>query len=316
MNERHIELTDLDRDIIGCLRKSGRASAQEISRTIDADYRIVRQRLTFLLDSDAVRVNALADPGLIGNPLVAFLWITSLSVENDLAMRLARVPEVMWASMTSTRMKAVAQVSCDSSAHLLALIDGIRSWTCADEVTTAMVLRSYIGPLGASALPARPGDHRDMDSVWLGSEAQRPFDAIDRRIFELLRADGRTALTAIAQAVDIPLTTANRRVSRLLESDGVRLQCRVSPAALGYRFLVGVSLQVREDARELAAALSHLPAAMWVSEITGTHAVTIELLARDQSDIDDAVAAIRSDRRTGALALDYYDEPIKSTGRW
>ncbi|WP_336629788.1 MULTISPECIES: Lrp/AsnC family transcriptional regulator [unclassified Microbacterium] len=316
MISRHIELTELDQGIIGCLRTSGRASAQEIARTIGADYRIVRQRLAFLLESGAVRVNVLADPSLIGNPLVAFLWITSLAVENDLANRLADVPEVMWASMTSTQTKAVAQISCDSSAHLLALIDSLRSWPCVDEVDTAMVLRSYIGPLGASALHTRPGEHRDMDSVWLGSEEQRPFDAIDRRIFELLRIDGRIPMSAIAQAVDIPMTTANRRLTRLLESDGVRLQCRVSPAALGYRFLVGVSIQVRESARELAAALSHLPAAMWVSEITGTHAVTVELLAREQSDIDEAIATIRADRRAGAITLDYYALPIKSTGRW
>jgi DNA-binding Lrp family transcriptional regulator len=313
--EQAIRLSETDRRIIASLRESGRASAHDISRTLGVDYRVVRRSLTQLIESGTVRISALADPALTGQPVVAFIWLTSRSVENRMGEALGRTPEVMWAAVMRDPTCSTAQVSCASHSALLRLLDDIRGWPDVLDVSAELVLRSYIGPLSASTLPGHSAGDTD-GALWLGGETHSLVDETDRQILELLRADGRVALTTIATVVGIPLTTARRRLNRLLDADGVRLQCRVDPVVLGYRFHAGVSIRVAREGAEFAIALSKSPWAAWVSETTGTHAVTVELMATEQAEMDEAVRRIADDRRVRDLRVEYYDHSVKDTGRW
>jgi len=311
-------LTDIDHEIIDCLRADGRTSANEIARTLDADYRLIRTRLSALLDSGTVRINALADPALVGNTTVAFLWVESWSASSGVNDLLTGLPEVMWAARTTAGTRTVAQISCATAGDLLRIVEEVRAHPTVGTATAELVLRSYVGPLASTTADGRP-DATAVDpagSLWLGGPDNSPLDDLDHRILDMLRTDGRVGLTAIAETVEVPLTTVRRRVNRLLDIDGVRLRCLVSPVALGYLHTVGVTVQVSRDAAGVARFLTTLPDAMWVSEITGARPVTVELVARDLDGIDAALARITADDRVRGIHVDYYEETIKETGGW
>jgi len=310
-------LRDIDQQIIGVLRTSARISAHDLARTIGADYRTVRRELAHLLDSGTVRVSVLADPSLTGHRLVAFVWLRSQAVQNPLVEHLAAASDVRWAAVMIDRTRAVAQVSCESAADLLRLLDELRLWPEVTDVDAALVMRSYIGPQVASTSPELRGGATEAGTLWLGGEISDALDETDRKILALLRVDGRMSLTAIADATDIPLTTARRRLTRLLDSDGVRLQCRVNPAALGYTLHAGVRVRVRRDATGLARQLANLHAVAWLSELTGSHALMAELMTSTQQEMDEAIHAITDDPRSRDVLIDYYDPgSVKDTGLW
>lgn len=311
-------LSAIDHEIIDCLRADGRISANEIARTLGADYRIVRTRLSALLDSGTVRINALADPALVGNTTVAFLWVESWSASSDVSGLFTRIPEVMWAARTTSGTRTVAQISCATAGDLLRIVEEVRSRSTVSTVTAELVLRSYVGPLASTTADGRP-DAAVVDtagSLWLGGPENSRLDDLDHRILDMLRADGRVGLTAIADTVHVPLTTVRRRVNRLLDIDGVRLRCLVSPMALGYQHTVGVTVEVTRDAEGVARFLTTLSDAVWISEITGAWPVTVELLARSLDGIDAALAQITADDRVRRIRVDYYGETLKETGGW
>jgi DNA-binding Lrp family transcriptional regulator len=316
MSDPSVGLNDTDRKIIGCLRESGRATAHEISRELDLDYGIVRRALAQLLESQTVRITALVDPTLIGHPISAFLWLRSQSLENELAVHLARSANVRWAAMTSDQMTAVVQASSGSVTEHLQFLDAVRAWPGVADLRSEIVLRSYIGPQSASMFrnPARIA--ATTNTLWLGKEEPVALDSADRSVIEILRADGRASLTYIAKTTGLPLSTTRRRVSRLLDSDGVRLQCRIAPELLGYRFHVGVSVRVANDSGGLARTLSSMAVTAWSSEITGRYAVTAELFATTQSEVDEALLEISEDPRVADVEIEYYGKNVKNTGLW
>jgi DNA-binding Lrp family transcriptional regulator len=279
---------------------------------------VIRTRLAELLDSGTVRVTALADPALVGKTTVAFLWVETWSVGHGVSELLAGIPEVMWASQTTAVTRTVAQISCASAGDLLRIVEAVRAHPSVIAATAELVLRSYVGPLAASTNDGQPNQAplETSDVLWLGNTAGQSLDDLDHRVLDLLREDGRAGLTAIADAAEVPLTTVRRRVNRLLESDVVRLQCRVAPAALGYRVTAGVTVKVRRDAEALARFLATLPSTMWVSEVTGPYPITVELLGADHRVVDAALEQIRTDERIADIHVDYYGQAIKDTGRW
>lgn len=311
-------LTDTDRGIIDCLRHDGRMSANEIARTLGADYRAIRTRLAELLDTGTVRVTALADPALAGNTVVAFLWVESWSTGQAVDQLLVGLPEVMWAARTTSGTRTAAQISCSTADELLHIVEDVRSIPQVVSATVELVLRSYVGPLAASADDGRPDETvlRTSDALWLGNSPAQSLDDLDYTILGILRDDGRTGLTAIADDLDVPLTTVRRRVNRLLGTEGIRLQCRVASSALGYRVTAGATVKVRRDAEGLARFLATLPSAMWVSEVTGAYPLTVEILGTDQETVDAELARIWRDDRVVDIHVDYYGETVKETGRW
>ncbi|MCQ9385478.1 Lrp/AsnC family transcriptional regulator [Brevibacterium moorei] len=311
-------LDDTDLRIVACLRASGRATATEIAEAAGIEYATARRCLAHLLDSDTVQITALVDPALLDQSVVGFLWLHSRALHTDIGVRLAAKHGVNWATLTIDGRTAVAQINCATPAEFLTLTDEIRAWPGVDALESAIVMRSYIGPRSASTfrLPGTSATAEHSPTQWLGGTALEAVDDTDREILHVLRADGRATLTQIAEAVAIPLSTARRRVNRLLSSPGVRMQCRVKPAALGLDYYAGVSIRVHRDAGGLARTLAVHPATSWVSEVTGPAAVTVEFLAADQAEMTRAIDAVLADERVADVRVDYYSQNVKDTGLW
>ncbi len=98
-----------------------------------------------------------------------------------------------------------------------------------------------------------------------------PLDAIDRRMIDELRRDGRATAPALADRLDIGRATSYHRLDRLVDQGVIRgFAALVDPPAVGLTVSAMILVTVRQGHwRELRAALAALPGVEWVGVATG-----------------------------------------------
>jgi DNA-binding Lrp family transcriptional regulator len=97
------------------------------------------------------------------------------------------------------------------------------------------------------------------------------LDDVDRRMIDLLRADGRMTAPALAERIGVGRATAYHRFDRLVD-DGVvaGFTARVDPAAVGLTVAALVLINVRQGLwRDLREQLRSLPGVEWLGVATG-----------------------------------------------
>ena len=116
------------------------------------------------------------------------------------------------------------------------------------------------------------------------------MDAIDRKILNLLVADGRASVTDIADEVHLSLSAASQRLRRLRESGAVdRFTIKVGGAAIGRPVDALVDLQLSPGAPWAGidtALREHLDVVDAV-HVTGGFDYQIRVRARSIEDLDD-----------------------------
>ncbi len=116
-------LDDLDRRIIGHLQQDGRRPYREIGRALGVSEGTIRWRVRRLLDTQALRIVAIADPFRLGYRVLAFVLI---SVESGTHARvieaLVDFPEVTYVSACAGRFDIYIQVVCRDNDHLFELL--------------------------------------------------------------------------------------------------------------------------------------------------------------------------------------------------
>lgn len=138
-------------------------------------------------------------------------------------------------------------------------------------------------------------------------------DATDRDIACLLSTDARMTFTQIAQALDIPESTARSRAQRLLDGHVVTPIVLPHPAVFG---LVGgaLGIEVSGPATDLTDALRRIPGVITVLRLQGRFAAAVEIVAPDASAIGgirDAISRLSAVRSVEVMT--YGDRII---GRW
>jgi len=103
----------------------------------------------------------------------------------------------------------------------------------------------------------------------------RDLDRMDRKILELLQANGRMPMTELAEKVGLSATPCTERVRRL-ERDGVitGYHARVSPEALDKSLLVFVEIRLAAMSGEAFDRVRH--EMMFVPEVLECHLVSGE----------------------------------------
>ncbi len=100
--------------------------------------------------------------------------------------------------------------------------------------------------------------------------ANAPLSDIDRAIVRALEEDGRRSATAIAQSLDLPLSTVQRRLQRLLNDGALRIVAIPDNERLGLP--VHVIMRIETDAASgdsIGEALEAMEEIRWVAMITG-----------------------------------------------
>jgi len=120
------------------------------------------------------------------------------------------------------------------------------------------------------------------------------LDDFDLRLLELLQADARRPIAALAEAVGLSAPACYRRIRQLRKSGVIEREVAVvRPRTLGWplSMIVLVTLE-REGARtvdEMMRMLDGVPEVVEAWNVTGDHDFAVRIVARDMEGYDELV---------------------------
>jgi DNA-binding Lrp family transcriptional regulator len=260
----------VDRQIIHCLQRDGRASFRRIAEVLDVSEQTVARRYRALHAAGTLRVLVL--------PSARESWFVRIRCRPDsadaLADALAARDDVAWVSVTAGGGELICGTYTDpKSEHRSVLLDrlprthqvlsftghamlrihagGDAEWLAFDDpLTPAQIERLGPGP-ARNGLPPRI---RDDDG---------PLVA------ELAR-DGRAGVVALARATGWPPSRVSSRLDALLGSGAVHIEVDMAVGHFGFHALAYVFLTVPPGELEAAGrALSAHPETAFAAAVTG-----------------------------------------------
>ncbi|MBU6228074.1 MAG: AsnC family transcriptional regulator [Cyanobacteria bacterium REEB459] len=104
------------------------------------------------------------------------------------------------------------------------------------------------------------------------------IDELDRKIIDLLKADGRITYKDISTRLDIPEATARYRVQRLLHAEFIQIQAWPNPKCFGVPHAAILHLFVENGwVNQVADQLSHLEEVQFVAITAGRHNIVVDV---------------------------------------
>ncbi|MGH7802867.1 MAG: Lrp/AsnC family transcriptional regulator [Candidatus Binatia bacterium] len=123
-------------------------------------------------------------------------------------------------------------------------------------------------------------------------ENDRSIDDVDRKLLELLRADGRASNRALAEAVGLTEVSVAARIRRLIDADVLAVTAVFDYARAGYRFEASVAVQTAGKAvREVARKLAKLPLVHTVAIVLGPADLSVAARAPTHEELFDLITA-------------------------
>ena len=113
------------------------------------------------------------------------------------------------------------------------------------------------------------------------------LDEIDRRIIAALKADGRATNQRIARSLRISPATVGARIRRLESMNAMRVVAVTDFAALGYKVLLAVGIEVQgRPAQEVATELAALDEVFAVHLVTGARDIEILVVLQELEELE------------------------------
>lgn len=129
-------LDTVDKSIIDHLQADGRIPYSKLGPLVGLSPAAARQRVISLIDHGVVQIVAATDPTMLGFRVQAWLGI---QVNGDLDAAgdaVAAIPEADYVVLTTGRFDIMAEVVCEDSDHLIAVMNKVRGLA---DVTSAEV---------------------------------------------------------------------------------------------------------------------------------------------------------------------------------
>ena len=119
-----------------------------------------------------------------------------------------------------------------------------------------------------------------------GAAHEYELDDIDRRIIAALKSDGRATNQRIARSLRVSPATVGARIRRLENMNAMRVVAVTDFAALGYKVLLAIGIEVQgRPAQEVAQELAVLPQVLAAHLVTGARAVEILVALHDLDEL-------------------------------
>ena len=121
--------------------------------------------------------------------------------------------------------------------------------------------------------------------------ARTAVDEVDRRLIDLLRADGRMSVNELARRASVSRATAYQRLARLREEDVIRrFTVEVDPAQVGLPIAALVMVNVVQHAwRSVGERLRRLPGVEWLGLSAGPFDYVMLVRAPDVEHLRDVI---------------------------
>lgn len=112
------------------------------------------------------------------------------------------------------------------------------------------------------------------------------LDDVDRRIIAMLRANGRATNQQIARSLKIAATTVSARIRRLEQTKAMRVVAVSDFAALGYKVLLAVGIEVQgRAAQDVVQELAELREVFAAHLVTGARDIEILVALHDLAEL-------------------------------
>lgn len=107
-------------------------------------------------------------------------------------------------------------------------------------------------------------------------------DELNQKIVQILRQDGRTAFSDIAQRLDVSEGTVRNRVSAMKSSGVLQIVAVTDAAAKEYHTeaLLGIKVSPGVDPDRVAKRLSELDDVVYVAWVSGRYDLLVEVISR------------------------------------
>lgn len=149
------------------------------------------------------------------------------------------------------------------------------------------------------------------------------MDAVDRRLVDALRADGRASYAELARTVNLSSSAVHERVSKL-EAAGIILGYRavVDPRSIDLEVTAFIGVQPGEYGRddEIAAALAAMPEVDSCYSVAGEEAFIVLVRVASVDDLHLCLGRLRAidgvarTRTTVVLATRFESRPVIAGG--
>ncbi|MBO0900712.1 Lrp/AsnC family transcriptional regulator [Cellulomonas sp. zg-ZUI222] len=130
--------------IIEQLQEDGRRPYATIGRAVGLSEAAVRQRVQRLQEQGVIQIVAVTDPLQVGFRRQAMIGIRADGDLNELAERVAAIPEVDYVVVTAGSFDVLVEVVCEDDEHLLTVLnDAVRALPGVRSTETFVYLRLH-----------------------------------------------------------------------------------------------------------------------------------------------------------------------------
>jgi Lrp/AsnC family transcriptional regulator for asnA, asnC and gidA len=120
------------------------------------------------------------------------------------------------------------------------------------------------------------------------------LDALDHRLIDALRQNGRAPFRRLAAELGASEATLRNRFARLVEGNVLQVTAVTNPMALGYDATAMLGLSVSGPPEQVADELSGWEEAVYVVVVAGRFDLLVELVARDRRHLLELMNRIRA----------------------
>ena len=293
----------IDRQLVHCLQRDGRASFRHIADVIGVSEQTVARRYRTLHGEGALRVVVLADVRAGGGQT----WFARVQCRPNateaLAAAIAAREEASWVSVTSGGSEITCVIRASpAAAQRSVLLDRLPRTGQVLSFTACTVLHTHVG--GEAEWLAFDDPLTDEQVAKLRSDTVRtrpatrtPLRDDDTPLLAELARDGRCGVVALARATGWPQARVSARLDELLGTGAAYIEVDLVPERFGFHAAAYLWLTVAPgDLRATGEALSRYPETSFAAAVTGASNLMAAVTCRDAESLYDYVTT-----RVGAL---------------
>jgi DNA-binding Lrp family transcriptional regulator len=282
----------VDRQIVHCLQRDGRASYHRIADVLGVSEQTVARRYRTLVQDGAVRVLVLPDARGSGGQSWFVRILCRPDAADALAQTIADREDVSWVSVTSGGSELVCVTANDASIgqdnvllHRLPRTQQVLSFSASS------VLHMHIGGEAEWLAFDDPLDDRQvamlLDGAMLPHGDEPPaVRTEDAPLLDALARDGRASIATLARATGWPASRVSSRLEELLTTGAGRIDVDLAPGLFGFHALAYLWLTVAPGAlHETGRKLSLQPETSFAAAITGSANLLAVVTCRDADSL-------------------------------
>ncbi|MGW5128924.1 Lrp/AsnC family transcriptional regulator [Streptomyces sp. NPDC004069] len=257
-------VTELDLALVNALQVRPRAPWVELGKVLDVDPVTVARRWERLSDAGMAWVTCSAGPAAVHGARIAYVEVDCLSrAVGEVTRELAHEPSVLSVHHLTGARSLLLAVAYQAPVALSQFVtDRLGGMDGITATRTHLVTEIY-GEASLWRLQSlEPAQQRALlttgQSTRQAGVAATELTADERRLIQILAADGRQTFATLAGRTGLSEATVRRRVNRLLAGQRAVLRCEVAQAASGWPYTAVLwadtpARRLEENGRSLAA---------------------------------------------------------------